>query len=75
MYSGGKPYTVEINKEQFDLLNSVFQKSIHNKTGQTDLRGKGTGALVVQDKTYIFEMNSAQKLEIEDAIKSVTKIR
>ena len=75
MYSGGEPYTVNISEEQFDQLNSVFQKAIYNKVGQTELRGKGTGALVVQDKTYIFEMNSAQKQEIENAIKTITGTR
>jgi len=75
MYSGGDPYKVNISKDQYDFLKSVFKKSINNKSGQTDLRGKGTGMIIVlpKNKSFIFEMNSAQKKEIEEALQKVTE--
>ncbi len=69
-YSGGEPYTVNIEEKNFNDLKLVFKKCIDNKTGQTSERNKGTGMLIVLPEriTYIFEMNSPQKKEIEDAI-------
>ena len=74
-FNAGDPYKVEIDKIQFELLNQVFQKSIANKSGQTEQRNKGTGKLTMlpEKSVYIFEMDSVQKKEIDGAIKLLTK--
>ncbi len=75
MFNAGEPFKIKIEQAQFELLKSVFEKSINNKIGQTDQRSKGTGKLILlPEKTfYIFEMNSVQKKEIEEVITLVTK--
>lgn len=73
-FNAGEPYKVKIDKKEFETLKQVFEKSITNKNGQTEQRGKGTGKLIVlPEAVYIFEMNSLQKMEIEAAIKVATK--
>lgn len=74
-YSGGEPYKINVESKQFEDLEKVFKKVIANTNGQTTERNKGTGTLVVLPEriTYIFEMNSDSKKEIEEAIKMVTK--
>ena len=68
-------FKIKIELTQFEFLKSVFEKSINNKIGQTGQRNKGTGKLILlPEKTfYIFEMNSVQKKEIDEAIALVTK--
>jgi hypothetical protein len=74
-FNAGDPYKVEIDKSQFETLKQIFEKSISNKAGQTEQRNKGTGKLIVlpEKLVYIFEMNSVQKKEIDEAIRSATK--
>ena len=74
-YSGGEPYTININLTQFETLQKTAMNCINKKDGQTKQRNKGTGTLIIQpgNKTYLFEMNSSQKKEIEEAIQLVTK--
>jgi hypothetical protein len=74
-FNAGEPYQVKIDKSQFESLKQVFEKSIANKAGQTEQRSKGTGKLIVlpEKLVYIFEMNSVQKKEIDEAIKLLTK--
>ncbi len=71
IYSGGEPYNVTIESKQFDYLEKIFKTVIGITNGQTKERSKGTGMLIILPKytTYIFEMNSIQKKEIEGAIK------
>ena len=75
MFNAGEPFKIKIEQAQFELLKSVFEKSINNKIGQTDQRSKGTGKLILipEKNFYIFEMNSVQKKEIEEVITLVTK--
>ncbi len=74
-YSGGEPYTITIEQKNFDQIVSVFKKVIAEKKGQTQTRSMGTGTLIVlpAKTTYIFEMNSDSKKEIEDVIRLMTK--
>jgi hypothetical protein len=74
-FDAGDPYKVEINKTQFESLKQVFGKSIAHRADQTEMRSKGTGMLIVlpEKSVHIFEMHSAQKKEIEGAIKMLTK--
>ena len=73
-YSGGEPYNITIDLKQFNNLENKFKKVMTNTDGQTKARNKGTGTLIILPKrtTYIFEMNSTQKKEIEDAIQLLT---
>ena len=75
IFNAGEPFKIKIELTQFEFLKSVFEKSINNKIGQTGQRNKGTGKLILlPEKTfYIFEMNSVQKKEIDEAIALVTK--
>ena len=75
MYSGGEPFQIKIDSNQFNMLKLIFEKSINNKTGQGTMRNKGPGMLIIkpENRTYIFEMNSIQKKEIEEAIASASE--
>jgi hypothetical protein len=74
-YSGGEPYVAPLEQKQFDQIQAAFKKVIADKTGQTTTRSMGTGTLVVlpAKTTYIFEMNSISKKEIEDVILLMTR--
>jgi len=75
LYSGGEPYTAPLEEKQFKDMEEVIKKSISNADGQIDSRNKGTGMLIVlpEKKSYIFEMNSEQKKEIEAVILLYTR--
>lgn len=74
-YSGGEPYTVNISLTEFEVLQETAMNCINKKEGLIEDRKMGSGTLIVQpgSKTFIFDMNSTQKKEMEEAIKSVTK--
>ena len=75
MYSGGNPWEVKIDDQQFARLHFVFQKAIFKNGMQKGQREKGTGMLIVEpdNVSYIFKMNSPYKKDIEDAILAVKK--
>ena len=71
MYSGGEPKTIKIDNQILDKIIFLVKEAFSAVQNHSELRKKGTGLIQCENKSCILEMNSPEKENLENFLKSV----
>lgn len=71
-YSGGTPYSMDLNVGQWESIRSAVERTLKDNDNLVDTRTMGSGMLIIEGSKYYLGMNSEGKDDIENTISSVT---